>query len=124
DTPTVLLTAETLRKLESLRIENKAEYIKEKTLFDGLTNLPRERLEEVLPTATSDTRLKSLLEQRSDAEQKLVELKRSYGPADPKLKKANEQLADLNGKISDRVHGIMLGLNARVQSAKEGLDQI
>src|SRR5664280_1616873 len=39
--PSVLMTAETLRKLESLRIESKAEYDKQATLLDRLKLLAR-----------------------------------------------------------------------------------
>ena len=81
--PQMLMTAETLRKLEGLRIETKAQFVKELTLIQGLTNLPPEKLQQVLPTTTADTILSSLLEQRSFAEQKLVQLKNDFGPKHP-----------------------------------------
>ena len=37
--PLFLMTGDTLRKLESLRIENKAEYAKQQALLDGLKEL-------------------------------------------------------------------------------------
>ena len=117
----VLMTAETLRKLESLRIENQAQYSKESRLWQALTNLSRSQLEQVLPTAASDTLLTSLLEQRSLAEQKLVQLKTDYGPGHPELVKTTELIKDLNSKITQRVDGIMLGLTQRVESLQKGL---
>jgi len=122
--PQMLMTAETLRKLEGLRIETKAQFVKELTLIQGLTNLPPEKLQQVLPTTTADTILSSLLEQRSFAEQKLVQLKNDFGPKHPEYAKTTELVDDLNTKINTRVEGIMLGLSERVRSLKEGLDQI
>jgi len=123
DSPS-LMSAENLRKLELLRIETKAQYAKEVTLWQNLTNLPRAQLEQVLPTAATDTLLSSLLEQRSFAEQKLVQLKKDYGPGHPEYLKTTELIEDLNTKITKRVDGILVGLGERAKSLKQSLTQI
>ena len=124
EAPSMLMTAETLRKLESLRIENDSQYVKEQTLCDKLGQLPREKLEQVLPTAANDSLLSSLLEQRSFAEQKLVQLRKDYGPAHPEFSKTTDLIEDLNKKITSRVDGIMLALNERVESQKKSLEKL
>jgi capsular exopolysaccharide synthesis family protein len=124
DGPQMLMTAETLRRLEGLRIESNAQYVREETLWKGLTNLPRQELEQVLPTSVVDSLLSSLLEQRSMGEQRLVQLKQEYGPAHPEFIKTTQLISDLNDKINKRVDGIMLGLSERVKSLKTSLDQI
>src|SRR5207247_9312876 len=84
----------------------------------------RQQLEEVLPTTANDSLLSSLLQQRSFAEQKLVQLKKDYGPDHPEFVKTAELIQDLNRKTTHRVDGIMLGLAERVESLKKGLAQI
>ena len=84
DGPSPLMTADTLRKLESLRIESKAEYVRQVTLLDRLKSLGKELgpegLAQAIPTAAPDTVLSSLLEQLTMAEQRLVALEKEYGP--------------------------------------------
>src|ERR1035438_9930132 len=68
DAPSPLMTADTLRKLEGMRIENHEQYVLQQTLLDELKEVQKtsgaEGLAQVIPTATGDTLLSSLLEQR------------------------------------------------------------
>ena len=84
DGPSPLMTADTLRKLESLRIESKAEYVRQATLLERLKSLGKELgmegLAQAIPTAAPDNGLSSLLEQLTVAEQRLVTLEKEYGP--------------------------------------------
>ncbi len=83
--PSPLMTADTLRKLESLRIESKAEYVRQSTLLDRLktlgSDLGPEGLAQAIPTAAPDLGLSSLLEQLTVAEQRLVTLGEGIRPA-------------------------------------------
>ena len=56
------------------------------------------------------------------AEQKLVSLKKEFGEQYSEVQKVSGQVEDLKTKIKDRVNGILLGLQARVASLKQGLD--
>jgi len=47
--PTILLSAETLRHIEGLRIESQAEYVKQRTLLDRLEKLEKTGSEEIDP---------------------------------------------------------------------------
>ena len=124
DTPTMLMTAETLRHLKTTQLDNETQLVKEETLYNQLKALPRDKLEQVLPTAATDTLLSSLLEQRSYAEQKLVQLRKDYGEKHPEYAKTTDLIDDLNKKINSRVEGIMAALDERVQSLKSALDRI
>ena len=57
--PSPLMSADTLRKIEGLRIERKAEYVSQATLLDRLKSLGMERgpegLAQAIPTAAPDT---------------------------------------------------------------------
>jgi capsular exopolysaccharide synthesis family protein len=125
DGPSPLMTADTLRKLESLRIESKAEYVRQETLLDYLKNLGKELgsegLAQAIPSAAPDTQLTSLLDQLTMAEQRQVVLEKDYGPKSAEVIKGNALIEDLHNKIKLRVNGIILGLDARVLSLSNSL---
>jgi hypothetical protein len=64
EAPTMLMTAETLRKFETLRIESQNEYVRQETLLTKLKELSPDQLAQALPTAAQDSLLGSLLEQQ------------------------------------------------------------
>jgi len=119
-----LLTAETLRHINALRIESQADYVRQATLLRELKDLSPEELVQVLPTAAQDTLLSSLLEQMTVAELKLVTVEKDYGPEHPEIIKTKSQVEDLRKKITKRTEGIMVGLAARVHSLGQGLTNL
>jgi capsular exopolysaccharide synthesis family protein len=125
DGPSPLMTADTLRKLEGLRIESKAGYVQQVTLLDRLKvlgkELGQEGLAQAITTAAPDDLLSSLLEQLTIAEQRLVTLEKEYGPEHAEVLKCKAMADDLHGKIKSRVNGIMLGLDTRVLSLSNSL---
>ena len=126
--PSPLMSTDTLRKIEGLRIERKAEYVSQATLLDRLKSLGMERgpegLAQAIPTAAPDTFLSSLLDQLTMAEQRLVSLEKDYGPEHAEVIKCKAMADDLHSKIKSRVDGIMLGLDARVFSLSNSLDNL
>lgn len=124
DAPTMLMSAETLRRLEGLRIESQAEYVRAETMLNKLKELSPDELEQALPTANQDVLLGSFLEQLNLAEQQLITLQKEYGPEHSEVIKVRARVADLQDKVKKRVKGILLGLSARVTSLKEGLDNL
>jgi polysaccharide biosynthesis transport protein len=128
DGPSPLMSADTLRKLEQMRIESKAEYVRQDTLLEDLKGVGvakgPEELAQVITTAAPDTLLSSLLEQLTMAEQTLVTLEKVYGPEHSEVLKSKAMAEDLKIKIKNRVNGIMLGLEARVLSLSNSLDKL
>jgi beta-lactamase regulating signal transducer with metallopeptidase domain len=126
--PLPIMTGDTIRKLESLRIESKAEYVRQATLLDQLRTLGQDSGPEVLAqafsTAAPDALLNGLLEQLTLAEQRLVMLTKDYGPQNAEVVKSKALVEDLHNKIKSRVDGIMLGLTAKVLSLSNGLDNL
>lgn len=125
DGPSPLMTAETLRKIESLRIESQAEYVRQATRLDRLKNLGKELgpegLAQAITTDAPDTLLTSLLDQLTMAEQRLIALEADYGPENTEVLKCKGLAEDLHKKIKSRVEGIMLGLDTRVISLSNSL---
>ena len=128
NSPVVMVTADTLRKLEALRIESKTEYVRQVVLLDHLKALGKDLgpdgLAQAIPTAASDNLLASLLEQDTLAEQRLVTLEKDYGPTNAEVIKGKALADDLHNKIKSRVDGIMLGLETRVLSLSNSLDNL
>jgi len=122
--PSPLLTAEQLKELSSLRMQREADYNQQATLLEKLKSMDRESLRKALPTAISDTQLNELLSELDLAQQNLIKLKVDYTPDHPRYKNAQESVDDLNQKVNDRIDGILLGLEAKVASAKAHLDTL
>jgi polysaccharide biosynthesis transport protein len=125
DGPTMLMTAETLRRLESLRIESQARLVEEQTLLEGLTNLnahlePRQ-LAQVIPSAVQDALLQTFLEQMTLLEQNLVSVQKDYGPDHPQAIKAKVLVDDQRRRIEERVKFFLEGLQTKVNSLRMGL---
>ena len=122
DMPTALLSAETLRHIESLRIESLTEYVKQRTLLDRLEKLDTKDLTQTIPTiGVQDDQLRTFLESLALVQQKLVSITKDFGPENTEVLKLVAQEKDLKEKISDRTRGIMKGLQAKVESTAEGL---
>jgi capsular exopolysaccharide family len=124
DAPTMLMSAEELRKLEGMRIELEAQLMQQETLLESLKAMPRDKLVYTLPTAAPNTELTSLVEQKSIAEQALIVKQKDYGVEHPEVVKLRSQLDDLKTKIDNQVEGILLGLDSRVSGVREQLNKL
>jgi len=123
--PLFLMTGDTLRKLESVRIESHAEFAKQQALLDRLNGLGKELgpegLAQAIPTALPDTLLSSLLDQLGTAEQRLAVLTKEFGAEHIEVVKLKSQIETLRSKIKERTNGIMLGQSTRVFSLSNGV---
>jgi capsular exopolysaccharide synthesis family protein len=123
--PSPLLSADTLRHIESLRIESQADFDRQNTLLGRLKEIAdQEKLIQVLPTVVQDNLLGDLLAQRTIADQRLLLIEKDYGPEHPEVIKAKSSVDDLNEKITKRAQGIMVGLQARVDSVGTALTNL
>ncbi len=120
--PGVPISAETLRHIEVLRIESQAEYAKQKALLNRLTGVdPNDLPATILAVGVQDNQLTSLSESLSSVDQKLVSLQRELGPENTEVIKAAAQQEALRQKINARTRGILMGLQAKVESTAEGI---
>jgi capsular exopolysaccharide synthesis family protein len=71
-----------------------------------------------------DPQLTELLQSLNLAEQALIQLRRDYADEHPTVVTVRKQIEDLKRKITNRVDGLLLGLEVRVASLKERLDSI
>ena len=124
DMPSPELSGETLRRLDAQRIESESQYVQEEKLLSELKTLSREQLKNAIPTAAPDPLLHSYMIDLGQAENKLVGLKKDYGPENPEVQRIAAVVADLNQKVNDRIDGTLVGLSARVESKKASLDKL
>jgi hypothetical protein len=122
--PSPRLAAETLRRLEGLRIETQSQITSEEMLLQRLRAFSTPELLEVLPTAAPDALLQSLLEQQSLAEQRLLAARKDFGPEHEEVLKAQSIGEALRDKIMRRADGILIGLTTRLSAQKEKLQNI
>jgi uncharacterized protein involved in exopolysaccharide biosynthesis len=122
DAPSVLLGADTLRRLESIRIELKADLVRQQTLLAKLRELkPESLVQAIAASGVQDAVLSTLVEQKALTEQRLIPLQSQLGSKHPDVVACVAQLEDLRVKIAVRVDGYMLGLDARVESLQQSL---
>jgi uncharacterized protein involved in exopolysaccharide biosynthesis len=122
--PAMLMSAETFRKLEGMRIELESQIIREETLLASYKSWPREKLVTALPIATPDSTLNTLVEQKTLCEQALIVKRHDYGEEHPEVVKVKNQLAELKAKVDDQLDGILLGMESRVSATKEQLRKL
>jgi polysaccharide biosynthesis transport protein len=124
DVPSTLFTSESLRRVEDMRLQGRTELGREETLLAKLSTYSPADLVQALPTAVSDTHLSSLLEQKTMVEQKLVAAQKQLGNENVDLKALEAQRDSLNAEIGDRAKGILLGLQAKVDSARAAVSDL
>jgi capsular exopolysaccharide synthesis family protein len=121
--PTISLSAETLRKVEGLRVDSELELTRQKALLNSLKDLGSDELAQAVHTAgVQDNLLNTELEQLNLVEQKLVALtKQNYGPEHREVQSTSAQVEDLKTKIKNRVNGILAGLETKVVALSQSL---
>jgi capsular exopolysaccharide synthesis family protein len=128
DGPSPLISGDTLRRLEGMRIESRVQLDLQETLVNRLRDLRKELgpegLAQAIPSAASDNLLSSLLEQLNLTEQRLVSAEKEYGQQHPEVLKLKSQAQDLHDKITKRVDGIILGLDTKVTALQRSLDDL
>ena len=119
---TSLLDTETIRRMESSRLEALTEYTRMNTLYTNLSGREKLLLRNVISTAFPDNNLNELQMRYAQAEQELASLTKDYGEEHPNVKRAQSVLAKINQQIDTKVDAMMDGLKERVFSIKAMLD--
>jgi len=102
DSPAVLMSEDTLRKIEVMRDKRKADLERWTTSLELLKRSGRGELVQVLPTLGQDPQMKPLLEGLVVAEQSLVSKTNQFGPENEEIQKLRNQISELNVKINKR----------------------
>jgi capsular exopolysaccharide synthesis family protein len=114
--PSGTLGSISLAMLQNQKIESETQLAKLKAELSNLTNLPTERLRQTLPTIEPDSQLSALLQDKTEAEQKLITQQANQGPENPELKTTKELLVKLDSQIDDRVNGLLSAIQTKVDA--------
>jgi len=122
--PAPLMTAESLRHINSLRLEAEVDFVRQETLLNHLRTLDTNQLVQTLPTAAQDNLLVSFLEQKNMVDQRVLSIGQDFGTNNPTLIKVLALQADLQDKIEKRVQGIMDTLTVKVDALGKALTNL
>ena len=115
------------QRLSETLIEDEADYMKLRNEYSRLESLQATNpmvLRDVLPTMTSDDMLSDLLKKLNDNEQGYVGATNNLGPSNPTVLTEKSLIEQLNQQIDNRVAGIMITLQTRVDGAETALDTV
>jgi len=102
---------ESLRSVENLLMQLRAQHAEQKARYDTLSSLPREKLLQAMPLAINDASLKELIAQSNSTEQKLANLKAGpFGDTHPDVVQTREVSKVIQKQIDDRLAGLLTGL--------------
>jgi hypothetical protein len=118
------LPTETVEQVKSELAAREVDYDQQQTVLEKLKAMNHEELLKALPKAVMDTQLNGLMAELDIAEQNLDKIKRDYAPEHPKYVSLDESIKDLQHKIDDRMSGIMVGLQAKLDAAAAHIDSI
>jgi capsular exopolysaccharide synthesis family protein len=118
------MDSETLRKIETARIEAAVEYARQKETYEQLTNYSRTELKRTMATVTQDTFLGHLLEELNLNEARFAEMATSLGPKNPEVNGIREKITTLNAQIDAKLDGIKDGLKITLDARKAALDTL
>ncbi|HZL13686.1 MAG TPA: polysaccharide biosynthesis tyrosine autokinase [Verrucomicrobiae bacterium] len=124
--PSSTLNQEQLQQYHEMMMEGQIRYIKLKEQLSELKALSPQQLVDTLPTiqAQPDAVLSGLLDKLNEAQQGLVTKTNDYSPANPDIIRMQALITELNEQISDRVSGIMVGLQNNLNTEKAALDAL
>jgi capsular exopolysaccharide synthesis family protein len=122
--PSSTLTQEQLHDYNNRQIEGETIHMKLEKQLNQLKGLSPDKLRDVLPTMEGDTALSDLLNKLHEAQQQFVALTNDYAPADLHITRLQSLIDELNRQIDDRVNGIMVGMENRLESEKAALDAL
>jgi capsular exopolysaccharide synthesis family protein len=122
--PMPTLEPESLRKLDTQRIEAQARYEGLHTLYTNLISLSREDFKKAIQTAAPDQHLATLMEKLTEAEITLANKIADYSDKHPEVTRIRDIIKTLETETEARLDGIQVGLKARVASQKAELNAL
>ncbi len=120
----LVLNTETLRQLEKARVEADTDYINFFSMLTNIQRLNRIELRKSLTTTYPDQQLSTLLESFDIAESKLAGLKQDYGDEHQAVRAAQAMYKKTDEQVNEKISGILLGLETKVNSYKARLDEL
>jgi polysaccharide biosynthesis transport protein len=123
--PAPTLEPETVRKLDTEKIQAETTYVRMNTTLEKLTNLSRVEQVQALPVSfQNDQELTDLMMKRNTAQQELTSLQENRGEKNPDVIRISALLKTINEQIDQKVSGVLQGLRVQVASLKAQADEV
>jgi len=127
DGPSLSIDWSRLQQLNAMLTEGRSQMEREEKLLETLRSLDRKSLASVIPAIPNlvqDQQFGELSQQLNLAEQTLIKISKDYGIESATYKNAKELVEDLRQKLDARVDGVLLGLDTKVSSLRQGVTSI
>ena len=111
----------TIQLINARLIEDKSELGRKVTRFQVLTNMTHEEKRKAMPTIAPDMQFNEFSAQLNLAEQALIKASKDNQPEHPIYKNAEALVKDLTKKVSDRIDGVIVGLDTEIESLRAGV---
>jgi len=120
----IKLSDETLRQLEQQLTQTKIEAVGRQTRLEELKKLDKQQLRNAIVTVVNDPNIQVLLQNLTDAERQLEELKEDFGPEHPNVRVASVRRDKLREQLDGRVDGMLHGFEVDYQMALSKVDEL
>ena len=118
---------ETVRNIERNRIEAYQQYITFNGMLQELREIEkrdRKELRKAIPTAMPDPHMERYLDDLAKAEQQYASIANDFADGHYEVERLMKVQAAINQQIEDRIDGILIGLEARVNTSKNLADSL
>lgn len=125
--PSMSIDYETLRHISGLLVTRRSDFSNDETLYnklEGMNRADRAELLKAIPTAVQDPLFNELSSQLNIAEQNFIKVGKDAGESNSVYVVAASLVADLKGKLNDRVDGILSGMRANVEAKRAALAEL
>ena len=123
--PSPMLEAETVRRLNGQLFELETYVATEETRLAELVRLtPEKRRDAIQTTVGPDTQLSDLLTQHNLTRQQMLAYQKDYTPENPIYVNTKTRADELDQRINERVEGILTGLRARVSAQQAAVTNL
>ena len=122
--PTPTLNQEQLRQYHDMMMEGQTRYNRLKEELVQLRALPHGQLRDVLPTLNPDSVLSGLLDKLHVSQQEFVTKTNDLSLENPDVIRIQSMITLVDRQIDDRIIGIMIGMENKLNTEKAALDTL
>jgi len=122
--PTPTLNQEQLRHYHEMMMEGQTRYNQINETLTQLKALDPAKLRDVLPTLNPDGTLSGLLDKLHESQQSFVTMTNDYSLDHPNVIRVQSMIIQVNKQIDDRIAGIMIGMENKLNTEKAALETL
>ena len=122
--PTPTLNQEQLRHYHEMMMERQTAYNRLKEELTQLKALDPAKLRDVLPSVNPDGALSGLLDKLHESQQQFVTKTNDLSELNPDVVRIKSMMNEVNKEIDDRITGIMIGMENKLNTEKAALDTL